>query len=382
MSTISFRQFNHESKDMYPDITFCLEKNHLKNSIEEFQVSSNTFSNIMKGNFPLNMEDQNISKEIASLNSDLYFTDLKEILLSFKFTTTGNTTSYSKTKDSSKDGQRKVDSFFQTTYVDPDKKCFTRNSQLERATGIVRKEDEIALTFYSRLDETKLKIFLHHPGQFIRNIKSPIIDVTTKRENIAQKVILLISDVMNFKRRNKANEPCDERMTDDGENLRRKVILEVNCRPSYWSSFAIHPEYGQANIPFCSTPNELKKAYKQIQNLSNIVSSTQSCTEMFISSSAQSNMIMSDVGTGQIHLLIRYRNSHYQQIINSRDFDFDSMFSAIGGFVGIFMGYSLLQVTALLELSIVRNFRKGAAILATSFCTFFTESFMRGTITK
>ena len=95
---------------MYPDITFCLEKNHLKNSIEEFQVSSNTFSKIMKGNFPLNVEDQNISKEIASLNSDLYFTDLKEILLSFKFTATGNTNSYSKTKDSSKDGQRKVDS--------------------------------------------------------------------------------------------------------------------------------------------------------------------------------------------------------------------------------------------------------------------------------
>ena len=87
------------------------------------------------------------------------------------------------------------------------------------------KEDEIALTFYSRLEETKLKIFLHHPGQFIRNIKSPIIDVTTKRENIAQKVILLISDVMNFKRRNKANEPCDERMTDDGENLRRKKLF-------------------------------------------------------------------------------------------------------------------------------------------------------------
>ena len=49
MSKVSFRLFNQINEDKYPDITFCLEGNHLKDSTEEFQVSPTTVSDIMKG---------------------------------------------------------------------------------------------------------------------------------------------------------------------------------------------------------------------------------------------------------------------------------------------------------------------------------------------
>ena len=381
MSTISYRQFNKEAEDIYPDITFCIEKGHLKHSIEEFQVSSDTFSDIMKGNVPFNIDDQNISKRIAGLNTDLYFIDLPEILISFEFTTSKNTTSYSMTKDLSKEQKRKIDAFFKTTYVDPRTKCFTRNSLVERGKDIVRKEDKIGLTFYQRMDFSKLKIFLHHPGQFLRNIKSPIIELRSKRDEYPKQAVLLLSDVVTFKSRNKPNEPCNDKNADDGETFRTKVIQDVNCRPSYWNSLAIHSEYDKANIPLCTTSDELRKVYGHIKNLFNILLSAQlPCTEMFISTHSRSIPTESEMeaGNGEIHILIRYTTSRYQQITNSRDFDFDSMFSAIGGFVGIFLGYSLLQATELIEMSLIKNFCRGVTTITTSFFIFCKTSFIRG----
>ena len=53
---------------------------------------------------------------------------------------------------------------------------------------------------------------------------------------------------------------------------------------------------------------------------------------------------------------IVYSTSQYQEIINVRDFDFDSMFSSMGGFVGIFLGHSLLQFGDIFDAAKLRNF--------------------------
>ena len=38
-----------------------------------------------------------------------------------------------------------------------------------------------------------------------------------------------------------------------------------------------------------------------------------------------------------------YMKKHYQEVINLREFGFKSCWSSIGGFVGIFLGYSILN---------------------------------------
>ena len=44
-----------------------------------------------------------------------------------------------------------------------------------------------------------------------------------------------------------------------------------------------------------------------------------------------------------------YMDDFYQEIVNVRDFGFESFWSGVGGFVGIFLGYSLLQIPDLLQ---------------------------------
>ena len=44
-----------------------------------------------------------------------------------------------------------------------------------------------------------------------------------------------------------------------------------------------------------------------------------------------------------------YTERFYQEIENVQDFTFESFWSGVGGFVGIFLGYSLLQFPAFLD---------------------------------
>lgn len=117
MSKISFRLFNQNMEDKYPDITFCIEGNHLKSSTEEFQASSDTVTDILKGKFEFNNSDDNLSKNIIKAKSDSLFIDLSEILLSFSFITNTKRISYTKQSLVSYEPQKKIQSFFHTNYL-------------------------------------------------------------------------------------------------------------------------------------------------------------------------------------------------------------------------------------------------------------------------
>ena len=52
---------------------------------------------------------------------------------------------------------------------------------------------------------------------------------------------------------------------------------------------------------------------------------------------------------GHYEFQINYNVVDYLEITNNQAFDFESLFSQIGGFVGIFLGFSLLQVPDLIQ---------------------------------
>ena len=60
---------------------------------------------------------------------------------------------------------------------------------------------------------------------------------------------------------------------------------------------------------------------------------------------------------GDPRLLFLYGDSVYEEIQNTKTFDLESFVSGVGGFIGIFLGYSILQLPELLGLlaSFVRN---------------------------
>ena len=286
-SNISFRPFNIRPQDNYPDLTFCLEGGHLSQAIEEFRVSEDTFINVLKGNTELSHIGLNSFEQISRTHSDMYFINLNEVILKYTIRTNKNTTSYTKANDSFTNEEEKISAFFQTTYMDPGKFCFTRNSQSEKGNTIVRKEDKIVIDLKHISASTKFQIHLNYPGQFIRFMEIPVAETIFKMNDNSQKMILTIPDITILRKRSRPSQPCEETAKDDSHDLRINVMQKVQCKPSYWK----HLE-SEEHFPICQTSQELQKIYKNLKDIGSFLSNdTEPCSAMLIPSAVQKDSV-------------------------------------------------------------------------------------------
>ena len=95
----------------------------------------------------------------------------------------------------------------------------------------------------------------------------------------------------------------------------------------------------------CGSTDKLSEAY-DLSRFGNVKLSLEQhdppCEEMTVSTSV-------DLQYGNdLNMNFQYRTDQYLDIINKRDFGARNLWSSIGGFVGIFLGYSLLQLPEVL----------------------------------
>ena len=122
----------------------------------------------------------------------------------------------------------------------------------------------------------------------------------------------------------------------------------------YWDSLS-DPK---ASRQLCKTAEQLKAVYEKNVNITDIISkSPEPCDVMRIPVDTQRTDISFE--SNMLYLSVLYLTTEYQEIINIRDFDLNSMFAGIGGFVGMFLGYSLLQLVDLLALPrVIKRFHQ------------------------
>ena len=84
----------------------------------------------------------------------------------------------------------------------------------------------------------------------------------------------------------------------------------------------------------------------QVQNYQDVLSSYDPpCTEM----TTLTTVIRDEDQVRRKGLVrITYVDQTYQEIANIQDFSFETFWSSLGGFIGIFLGYSVLQIPELL----------------------------------
>ena len=120
------------------------------------------------------------------------------------------------------------------------------------------------------------------------------------------------------------------------------MIEKLECIPNYWKGIV------QKNLGFkdCNTSAEFKKAHELVQDYNKMLSSyLPPCVQMTAPSITVRAVLSTD---GNANIKFLYKSKYYMEIRNSKDFGFESFWSAVGGFIGIFMGYSLLQLPELL----------------------------------
>jgi hypothetical protein len=149
-----------------------------------------------------------------------------------------------------------------------------------------------------------------------------------------------------LRKRHDANDPC-ELDPDDDKRFFSTIFSLIPCIPSFWKIFAPH----DSQIPECTTSTQFRKVMEEVakHEWGDVKSFLiPPCDKMSISTSIQkSNTVQKYLG----HLMLlrfHYLDEDYQEIENVRDFGMETFWSSIGGFIGIFLGYSLLQIPDLL----------------------------------
>ena len=268
---------------------------------------------------------------------------------------------------------------FKKVYQDPTKMCFSPILHPRR----YRKKDQFTLDlnqfetdFFPDGMAGKspvLSIHVHMKGQFIRSIGKEIDSLTAQDvtrycpklsgdyRDICYGTHLNydISEVTVIQNRPDANKPCNPTLHDEDNEIIEWIVnyRGVNCIPVFW----IGIKNFSSNLLQCSTQSQYNTIRKLTSNFTSFETFRKRyespCQEMSIVTNSQRDqgrkeqrkfLEGSEVEKLYLDFQFRHVNDVYQKITNTREFTVENCWAGVGGFIGIFVGVSLMQVPQIL----------------------------------
>ena len=132
------------------------------------------------------------------------------------------------------------------------------------------------------------------------------------------------------------------------------AIKQMKCIPPYWK------DYAKEMIGFqeCTSPTMLQIAYEYTKTWKDLMQNAMHsppCIDMYNIAGWNWLDVEGIESPGEAQIKFTYQEQYYQELEYLPDFDLETFISNVGGFVGIFLGYSLMQLPELLG-DQLRNF--------------------------
>ena len=356
-SAVGYRKFNIDDRDLYPAISVCLhspngaifDKN--EPSIEGLG-GSKKYQNILLGK-------ENITEDFSKVDFESARKDLFEDFVEVFFTMTKqgdviDTWDPSMPSIMNESEYATKHPFFKS-YQDPYFTCMTKkvnyvkNQILNFASLVLR-----ASALYNSNIENML-VYMHHAGQLTRQFGKQIVQLRSSNFKKAMNgssnyYTVHINQVEILRKRPDAVTPCNVTLSDDDKKWREKIIEKMGCVPDYWSQLNEDIDLSESNN---SNKNTLKrcttqKQYKLLASEYLPPKHSDNGTSLYIGPCNQmgitASVTQSDLNEQNLVLGFSYVVEEYRETTNRRAFSFKSLWSAIGGFIGMFLGCGLLQV--------------------------------------
>ena len=164
----------------------------------------------------------------------------------------------------------------------------------------------------------------------------------------SDKALLDLNEVNVLRKRPDSINPCNQSLINDDMHYIRIVVQQIGCIPTYWERFTLNVSNG-LEFPRCNTKEQYSDLFKYFlpeEDVSNVTSRyTQPCD--YLTTEVLFRTIIRDKTyqyTDRLRFEVRYRTEIYNEAINKQACTLGNLWSSIGGFIGIFLGFSLLQV--------------------------------------
>ena len=391
-SSIHYKEFNKVKENKYPTFSICIEGedfyyNSFENPLfEKFGMDSIQYGNVLKGQAGfVNVYDpkeklyRKVTKDfknVSSMNFTKLDFKLSDVVAGLDFVTynENDTMHY---RDISIENELKPFPF-KLTFQTWKEKCFTRISKDQKDAR--RNYDFISLKAKTLTnkefgEKTKFKLIVHYPGQLMRSMHKPALTASfydlggiTSRGSpgsgisVAEVKLrdIVIQQVTVLKMRKNSNQPCDDKILDDDTKFIDEVIKKSGCIPVYLKPLALN----DSKYKECQSQTQLQNVYQVLNNYKDtLLSYRPPCVDMRVLVREQLTEPLKNHHK-EIDIKLTYNEGTYQEIINTRDFGMDTFWTSVGGFVGLFLGYSISQIPDLIASipDLFRKSRKGSYI--------------------
>ena len=174
-----------------------------------------------------------------------------------------------------------------------------------------------------------------------------------KNRKLEFKIKITAMEVLN--KRSTSNYPCDKDLINDDRKLITEAMIAAGCIPTFWDRFVTNYTFVTANrstIRECKEKDQFSKIYVSASMLLDNIRKYYDppCKQTAILAKVErKSFALQSHEEPSLEVKFRYSKQEYKNIENLRAFDDESLLSMTGGYIGIFLGYSLLQLPSLLD---------------------------------
>lgn len=188
-----------------------------------------------------------------------------------------------------------------------------------------------------------LTAFFHLPGEHLRSYFDKKYSWESRENNTNNYDMRFVVKSMEvLKRRNKLSKPCNDDWWNDGNMVMEQIMYKTGCKPPHWKL--------NVDLKLCSKKEDMKQfkypTYADLQIFSppcNVIEKLQYNYEETDSHSLEDDAVeMESNITSWFSISILFPERSYKEIIQVRAYDIESFIGDAGGYVGLFLGYSLI----------------------------------------
>ena len=365
----------------YPELGICLWTNP-ENEFDETKlpknVSSNDVARFLNGN-QLDGEVEVVLKDSLkefSLNPKMHYDDLlkKEVTNVFSAYVMDSDVPNEKKQNSTLGyttktfvslGMTNFTKQFESLNVDKYHcRCWSR--QVRYVPGQIIKWETITfskgalISPYLNKDLYSAYISLHHENQLIRSINSMIsvaelVNLVAPDSDKLPVLRITVTQIKIVIKRHDANWKCDPDLVNDDEMFLKTVSDMLGCIPIFWKDQSKY-WLQSSNLTYCTNAEDYKRFWSHYNSRQNNIAYGKyqiPCRKISLAydlSSKEDHTELRIMGIiGDLVVTVNYNTEEYEEIISLRKFDGESLFSQIGGLIGIMVGVSFVNIPDMLE---------------------------------
>ena len=348
-SQSSMKRFNGSPLGRYPSFTFCIyakEGKLFKNELlqREYGLGKNEYYELLAGE----VNDTNLMLSRIAYNEVVIGID--EFLEEFEV----EDDTYEAYKEWTPSMKNTSPLPLHQSYHDPTTNCFTYDTEYNETVSLNALVVKFNITKFQQLFDKSGKMYIqaHYPGLMIRDMKTYLLKISNwhllNPTNGNSQIDIQFPGVTLMRFRENAIDPCDPKLTDDDSEWMEFVNKQIKCIPPYWNKID-DDHHDHDDYEVCNSQKMLGKI-KEFWPMDGGIKAnevfknyTKPCNKMIVFNNMNHRAYESVEDVLKIKL--RMREEFYQEILNTRAFGMADLWANIGGYVGIFCGYSILQAT-------------------------------------